>query len=80
MIYPDNPLLTLSDLEDDDALNELELREGKDYVSYIREDLRIAHERRVANLRLQAQMQTEIMSAKQAQMKERHLVRLGGLI
>ena len=66
-----NPLQSLTQLEADKATNEAALSNGLDYVAYIREDLRIAHETRCANLRLQAEMISEIMAAKQTQMKER---------
>jgi hypothetical protein len=75
-----NPLQILTQLDLDETANEIALSNGIAWTDYIKEDIRIAHERRIANLRLFAQMQTEIMQAKQSQMRERHLVRLGGLI
>lgn len=70
-----NLLQLLSQLDNDESQNDTALSNGLDYISYIKEDLRIAHERRIANLRLQAEMISEIMAAKQAQMKEQYLAR-----
>jgi hypothetical protein len=77
MIYRNNPLLTLSDLADDEALNELELAYGEiNYFTYVREDLRIAHERRLANMRLAAQFVSDYLNGRDAELKRRMKERL----